>query len=154
MDAQNFIDRISPSMWAPVYNWSFISCCFCMAILILTFKRALSQFYPDFYAKRSVHGFFTLLYLIIGFLAAIPKSYLVGKGYFDRAIVGVMSSGVSLGLYHAIIKRVSNAIGVKEEDFDPDEITKTEVSVTATATETKTVLSKEPAKDLQVIKND
>jgi hypothetical protein len=153
MDSQNLIDKINPSMWASIYNWPFISCCFCMAILILTFKRALSQFYPDFYAKRSVHGFFTLLYLVIGFLAAIPKSYLVGKGYFDRAIVGIISSGVSLGLYHAIIKRLSNAIGVKEEDFDPDEVTKTEVSVTATATETKTLLSKEPLK-LESTKNE
>jgi hypothetical protein len=122
-----------------------------MAILILTFKRALSQFYPGFYAKRSVHGVFTMLYLVLGFLAAIPKSYLVGRGYFDRAIVGIIASGVSLGLYHAIIKRLSKAIGVKEEDFDPDEVTKTEVSVTATATETKTVLSKESAKESQVM---
>jgi hypothetical protein len=123
METQNIIDKIHPSMWAPLYNWSFISCCLCLAILILTLKRATSQFSPTFYSKSSTHGWFTLSYLIGGFLAAIPKTYLVGTRYFDRLIIGIIASGISLAVYHAIIKRLSSAIGVKDKFLDdPDEI--------------------------------
>jgi hypothetical protein len=140
MNSSNIIDKINPSMWAPLYNWSFISCCFCLAILILTLKRATSQISPSFYGKSSTHGWFTLSYLLGGVLAAVPKTYLVGAKYFDRVIVGIIASGLSLAVYHAIIKRLSSAIGVPDKYLeDPDDKTpapkvETEITVSQTVT--------------------
>lgn len=122
MTETNIINQIPITMWSPVYNWSFISCCLCLAIIILTAKRATSQIAPVFYSKGAAHGMFTLTYLFLGLVSAIPKTYLHGVSYFDRAIVGVIASGVSLAVYHAIIKRLSSVIGVKENFLDdPDE---------------------------------
>jgi hypothetical protein len=141
--AQNFINQLPPSTWSAVSSWPFISCCVCIAVLILTFKRAFSQLWPKRYATSQAHGIFTLSYLFLGLLAAIPKSYLPGTSYFQRAILGIIASGASLTLYHAFIKRISGIIGVKDNYLiDPDdapEIVKIEERAINKAIETNNI---------------
>lgn len=117
-----FINQVSPTAWSAVSSWPFISCCVCIAILILTFKRAFNQLWPKIYATSQAHGVFTLMYLVLGLLSAVPKTYLPATSFFQRAILGVIASGASLAVYHAIIKRLSGIIGVKDRYLvDPDE---------------------------------
>jgi hypothetical protein len=123
--------QLPQGTWSSLLGWPFISCCICLAVLILTLKRAFSQMWPLIYAKGSTHGLFTLSYLVAGFLAAVPKTYLHGPTYFDRAIVGILASGASLAVYHAALKRLGMIIGVKDSYLsDPDDkevVTKEEV---------------------------
>lgn len=120
---QNLINQFSPGTFSALTSWSFISCCLCIAVIILTIKRSFKQFWPESYAKSTMHGFFTLSYLIAGFIAAIPKGYLIGTSYFNRAILGVLASGASLLVYHAVFKRFSKMIGIPDSyvgDLDDD----------------------------------
>jgi hypothetical protein len=115
------LDKVPESMWAPVSNWAFLSCCLAIAIVVMTAKRIIHQAYPLTYDKGKTSAIFTAAYLVIGLLAAIPKSYLHGETYFNRALIGVIASGVSLVLYHALLKRIAAIFGVKESDIeDPD----------------------------------
>lgn len=118
------MNQLPTGTWSHVTNWPFISCCVCIAIIILTFKRAFSQIWAKAYARGPSHGVFTLMYLVLGLIAAIPSTYLMGVTYFQRAILGVIASGLSLGVYHAAIKRLAQAIGVKDNFLtDPDDDT-------------------------------
>jgi len=111
-------------MWASLSSWQFLSCCICIAVVILTFKRAFKQFWPVLYTNSKVHGAFTLSYLVAGILAAIPKTYLPGAAFFDRLILGILASGASLAVYYAAIKRLAKVIGMPDiySDLkDPDD---------------------------------
>ena len=114
MDPQNILNQFSAGTFSSLTSWAFLSCCLCIAVLILTFKRAVKQFWPAAYAKSTIHGFFTLSYLFAGLIAAIPNGYLAGTAYFNRAILGILASGASLLVYHAAYKRFAKAIGIPD----------------------------------------
>jgi hypothetical protein len=139
---QNLINQLPSSTWSAVSSWPFISCCICIAVLILTFKRAFSQLWPKTYATSQTHGIFTLSYLFLGLLAAIPKTYLPATSFFQRAILGIIASGASLTVYHAIIKRLSGIIGIKDTYLtDPDDVKEESKTAEISKTEEKVEVS-------------
>jgi len=82
----------------------------------------LHQGWPKAYASDKVHAIFTASYVLMGFVAAIPKGYLYGNGYFQRMLVGIIAGGLSLVLYHALLKRFAGILGVNAMDIaDPDD---------------------------------
>jgi len=120
--SQNVISKIPDGVLAPFSGWPFLSCCLAVAIVVLTLKRVVNQGWPTTFAKGKAHAAFTASYLVLGILAAIPKSYLYGSMFYQRVIVGVIAGGVSLAVYHALLKRVAGMLGVKETEIsDPDD---------------------------------
>lgn len=119
---QLLMDKVPESIWTPVTNWGFVSCCLVIAGFVLTAKRVMYQGWPAVYASGKAKAVFTSLYFVLGMLAAIPKSYLTGIGYFQRAVVGVIAGFLSLLVYHALLKKLASFLGVKESDItDPDD---------------------------------
>jgi hypothetical protein len=110
------------SMWAPFLTWQFATASVFVAAAMLVVKGVLVELIPRALGNRWVKAGLTLANVALGLLTAIPADWLPGRGFAQRAFMGVVAGVVSQFVYSALIKRLQGGqASAKEKPAVPEE---------------------------------
>jgi hypothetical protein len=110
------------ALWSPFVSWQFGVAAMVIIAILATLKKILRQIGSTVAEKGWFKVCMTVANLVLGLLVAIPKDFLLGNTYWQRALVGVCAGFLSNYIYTLLIKRLlprPSEIG-DIEDFDPD----------------------------------